>query len=71
MHTPVEIAEDTATLDLVSRGRFDLGVGLGYRLSEFENQGISPSKRGVRMEESLGVVQRLLSGETVTLMEKR
>ncbi len=66
MHNPVEIAEDTATLDLVSRGRFDLGVGLGYRLSEFENQGISPSKRGVRMEESLGVVQRLLSGETVT-----
>jgi alkanesulfonate monooxygenase SsuD/methylene tetrahydromethanopterin reductase-like flavin-dependent oxidoreductase (luciferase family) len=66
LHNPVEIAEDTATVDQISRGRFDLGVGLGYRLSEFTNQGISSSKRGVRMEESLEVVQGLLSGDTVT-----
>jgi alkanesulfonate monooxygenase SsuD/methylene tetrahydromethanopterin reductase-like flavin-dependent oxidoreductase (luciferase family) len=66
LHNPVEVAEDTATIDLISGGRFDLGVGLGYRLAEFENQGISRHKRGVRMEESLEVMQRLLSGQTVT-----
>jgi alkanesulfonate monooxygenase SsuD/methylene tetrahydromethanopterin reductase-like flavin-dependent oxidoreductase (luciferase family) len=66
LHNPVEIAEETATLDLISGGRFDLGVGLGYRLSEFESQGVSRAKRGVKMEEGLQVMQRLLSDETVT-----
>jgi alkanesulfonate monooxygenase SsuD/methylene tetrahydromethanopterin reductase-like flavin-dependent oxidoreductase (luciferase family) len=67
LHNPVEVAEDTATLDLISRGRFDLGVALGYRRGEFEDQGISRRNRGARLEESLDVVRRLLSGETVTL----
>jgi alkanesulfonate monooxygenase SsuD/methylene tetrahydromethanopterin reductase-like flavin-dependent oxidoreductase (luciferase family) len=66
LHNPVEVAENTATLDLISGGRFDLGVGLGYRKAEFENQGISRAGRGARMEESLEVVRRLLDGETVT-----
>jgi alkanesulfonate monooxygenase SsuD/methylene tetrahydromethanopterin reductase-like flavin-dependent oxidoreductase (luciferase family) len=70
LHNPVEVAENTATLDLISGGRFDLGVGLGYRLAEFENQGISRAARGARMEESLEVVRRLLAGETVTFEGK-
>jgi alkanesulfonate monooxygenase SsuD/methylene tetrahydromethanopterin reductase-like flavin-dependent oxidoreductase (luciferase family) len=66
LHNPVEVAEDTATLDLISGGRFDLGVGLGYRKGEFESQGVSRAGRGTRMEESLEVIRRLLSDETVT-----
>jgi len=66
LHNPVEVAENTATLDLISSGRFELGVGLGYRRSEFEDQGIPRSNRGVRMDEGLTVIRRLLSGETVT-----
>jgi alkanesulfonate monooxygenase SsuD/methylene tetrahydromethanopterin reductase-like flavin-dependent oxidoreductase (luciferase family) len=66
LHNPVEVAEDSATLDLISGGRFDLGVGLGYRKGEFESQGISLRGRGARMEESLDAVRRLLSDETVT-----
>lgn len=66
LHNPVEVAENTATLDLISRGRFELGVGLGYRRSEFEDQGIPRRQRGLRMEEGLTVIRRLLAGETVS-----
>ena len=31
LHDPIRLAEDAATLSILSRGRFDLGVGLGYR----------------------------------------
>ena len=66
LHSPVRIAEDTATLDLISAGRFDLGVGLGYRTAEFDDQGIPARERAGRMQEGLTIVKRLLSGETVT-----
>jgi alkanesulfonate monooxygenase SsuD/methylene tetrahydromethanopterin reductase-like flavin-dependent oxidoreductase (luciferase family) len=67
LHNPVRVAEDTATLDLISSGRFDLGVGLGYRVEEFDNQGIPACERAGRMLENLTIVRRLLSGETVTI----
>ncbi|MGE3391937.1 MAG: LLM class flavin-dependent oxidoreductase [Gammaproteobacteria bacterium] len=66
LHNPVRIAEDTATVDLISNGRFELGVGLGYRREEFSNQGISHTERGARLQEGIAVIQRLLSGESVT-----
>lgn len=66
LHNPVRVAEDTATLDIISAGRFDLGVGLGYRPGEFDAQGIPARERAGRMQESLPLLRRLLSGETVT-----
>ncbi|WP_245905872.1 LLM class flavin-dependent oxidoreductase [Mycolicibacterium palauense] len=70
LHNPVRVAEDTATLDLISSGRFDLGVGLGYRRAEFDDQGVPARERAGRMQESLPIVRRLLSGETVTFSGK-
>ena len=35
-HNPVLLAEQIATLDLLSEGRVDVGIGKGYRLSEFD-----------------------------------
>jgi len=67
LHNPVRLAEDTATVDLISNGRFELGVGLGYRPAEFDDQGIPAATRGARMTESAEIVQRLLSGESVTI----
>lgn len=67
LHNPVLVAEDVATVDVISNGRFDLGVGLGYRPGEFTGLGISSSERGARLSEGLPVVQRLLAGEKVTL----
>jgi probable F420-dependent oxidoreductase len=52
-HDPVRVAEDAATVDLISGGRFDLGVAVGYRRSEFEAQGIAYSERGRRMDEAV------------------
>ena len=66
LHNPVRVAEDTATLDLISGGRFDLGVGLGYRRAEFDDQGIPARERAGRMQEGLAIVRRLLAGESVT-----
>jgi alkanesulfonate monooxygenase SsuD/methylene tetrahydromethanopterin reductase-like flavin-dependent oxidoreductase (luciferase family) len=67
LHNPVRVAEDTATLDVISGGRFDLGVGLGYRTGEFDDQGIPARERAGRMQENLAIVRRLLSGESVTI----
>jgi len=66
LHNPVRVAEDSATVDLISDGRFDLGVGLGYRLAEFNDQGIPVAQRAGRMQEGLTIVRRLLSGESVS-----
>ena len=67
LHNPVRVAEDSATLDLISEGRFDLGMGMGYRLGEFDDQGIPTSERAGRMQEGLSIVRGLLSDETVTV----
>lgn len=67
LHNPVRIAEDTATVDLISNGRFELGVGLGYRPAEFDNQGISSTERGARLQEGIAIIQRLLAGESVSI----
>lgn len=58
LHHPVEVAESAAVVDILSNGRFMLGVGLGYRASEFESFGISPKTRGSRIEEGLEIVKR-------------
>lgn len=61
LHNPVRIAEDTAAVDIMSNGRFELGVGLGYRRKEFDDQGIPHTERGVRLEEGIALVQRCCS----------
>lgn len=63
---PVHLAEDVATLDQLSGGRFILGVGAGYRDEEFAAFGIDKSERFRRMVESLEVMTRLWSGGSVT-----
>lgn len=67
LHNPIRVAEDVATVDVISNGRFDLGMGLGYRPGEFTGMGIPTSERASRFAEGLPVVQSLLAGEKVTL----
>lgn len=62
---PVEVAEHAATLDVVTGGRFVLGVGLGYRAEENAAFGL-PERRVRVFREKLDVVRRLLEGEEVT-----
>ena len=64
-HNPVDIAEQTATLDQISNGRFTLGVGLGYVEKELEAFGTNRSERVSRLEESIALMKELWTGEEV------
>jgi alkanesulfonate monooxygenase SsuD/methylene tetrahydromethanopterin reductase-like flavin-dependent oxidoreductase (luciferase family) len=57
-HNPVLLAEQAATLDLISGGRLDLGIGKGYRHSEFKGFQIAPEEAEARFEEALEVMIR-------------
>jgi alkanesulfonate monooxygenase SsuD/methylene tetrahydromethanopterin reductase-like flavin-dependent oxidoreductase (luciferase family) len=62
-HNPVLLAEQVATLDLLSRGRLDLGVGKGYRHNEFAGFAMPPDEAGPRFEEVLDVLVRALASD--------
>jgi alkanesulfonate monooxygenase SsuD/methylene tetrahydromethanopterin reductase-like flavin-dependent oxidoreductase (luciferase family) len=57
-HNPVLLAEQAATLDLVSGGRFDFGIGKGYRHSEFNGFQIAPEEAQARFDEAVEVMTR-------------
>ena len=57
-HNPVLLAEQVATLDLISGGRFDFGIGKGYRHSEFKGFQVAPEEAEARFEEAIEVMTR-------------
>ncbi len=63
---PVHVAEESATLDVLTGGNYVLGVGLGYREGEFTAFNMSLKERAPRLEESIALIRRLWSGEKVT-----
>ncbi len=61
---PVMLAKEAATLDLLSGGRFELGLGAGWERSEYEQAGIAYDPAGVRisrMEEALHIIKGLFA----------
>jgi alkanesulfonate monooxygenase SsuD/methylene tetrahydromethanopterin reductase-like flavin-dependent oxidoreductase (luciferase family) len=58
MHHPLRVAEDEAVADLVSGGRFVLGVGQGYGQHEFEVLGFNREHRPSLFEEGVEIVRR-------------
>jgi probable F420-dependent oxidoreductase len=63
LHDPVRVAEDAATLDVISGGRLQLGLGVGYKVEELKAWGVDPKSRGKRMDEGIEIIQRLFAGE--------
>ena len=57
-HNPVMLAEQAATLDQISAGRLDFGIGRGYRHSEFHGFAIAPEEADARFVESVEVMKR-------------
>src|SRR5213078_167502 len=55
-HNPVLLAEQAATIDLLSDGRLEFGVGKGYRHNEFSGFCIDIAEADARFEESLGLI---------------
>jgi luciferase family oxidoreductase group 1 len=62
-HNPVLLAEQVATLDLLSGGRLDLGVGKGYRHNEFAGFAMPHDEAEPRFEEGLAVLVQALSSD--------
>jgi probable F420-dependent oxidoreductase len=66
---PVLLAREAATLDVLSDGRFELGLGAGHMRSEYEQAGLTFDPGATRVErlaEAVVIVKRLLVGEPVT-----
>jgi alkanesulfonate monooxygenase SsuD/methylene tetrahydromethanopterin reductase-like flavin-dependent oxidoreductase (luciferase family) len=70
LHNPIRVAEDAATVDVISGGRFELGVSVGYKVEENECFGIPKTERGRRTNEALEIIRCLLEGETVNFKGK-
>src|SRR5215470_7233136 len=62
---PVAVAEEAASLDVITGGRFIFGIGLGYRDEEDQAFGLNRGERVRRLRAHLGVIQKLWTGEPV------
>jgi alkanesulfonate monooxygenase SsuD/methylene tetrahydromethanopterin reductase-like flavin-dependent oxidoreductase (luciferase family) len=65
LYHPVILAEELATLDVVSEGRLIFGAGLGYRSEEFELLGIPYAERVKRFEEGLELMRQVWTQDEV------
>jgi alkanesulfonate monooxygenase SsuD/methylene tetrahydromethanopterin reductase-like flavin-dependent oxidoreductase (luciferase family) len=66
LHNPIELAEIGAFMDVVTGGKFLLGVGLGYRPEEYEMYGVAMSERPSRLAEGVEIIRRLWTEDRVT-----
>src|SRR5712692_2067079 len=66
---PAQLAKEVATLELLSGGRFELGIGAGWHRPEYEQIGLPFEGAGVhisRLEEALFVINQFFTKETIT-----
>ena len=67
LHKPLDVAEQLASIDVMSGGRLVFGSGIGYRDVEFKAFGTQAKDRGARFEECLDAIKRLWTEEYVTM----
>lgn len=69
LHHPVTLAQELATIDQLSGGRVEVGIGAGHAFGEYRAMGLAfdaPTVRKERLAESVTILRRLLAGEEVT-----
>ena len=67
---PVLLAREAATIDLLTDGRLELGLGAGYVKAEYDQAGLAFDRGGIRVDrlaESVAIIKALLSGTEVTV----
>ena len=65
-HNPLIVAKQAATLDVLSGGRFALGVGVGWSADEFEALGVPFARRGARTTEYIAALRRVWASEVAS-----
>ena len=70
LNDPVRVAEQAATLDQLSQGRFDFGVGRGFIRDEFESFGIDMKESRERVEEGVDLIKAAWAGPTLEFKSK-
>ena len=70
LYDPIRLAEDAATVDLISQGRFILGLGAGWRVEEFDRLGKSMDSLGKQMSEIVKVLRAAWGPSTFTFKGK-
>jgi len=70
LYHPVRFAEECAVLDILSNGRLEMALAVGYRRREAEAYGVDFSSRGRRTDEFLDIVRKLWAGETLSCQGK-
>jgi alkanesulfonate monooxygenase SsuD/methylene tetrahydromethanopterin reductase-like flavin-dependent oxidoreductase (luciferase family) len=66
LYHPVRLAEDVALIDVMSNGRIELAMGIGYLPAETDAYGVEYKTRARRTDEVIQIVRKLLAGEKVT-----
>ncbi|MFH5821880.1 LLM class flavin-dependent oxidoreductase [Georgenia sp. AZ-5] len=66
VHHPVILAEELATLDIITGGRLVVGIGTGYLPSEYESMGVPFKQRYRLLEELIELMSKLWSQDRVT-----
>ena len=62
-HDPINLAKSTSTLDTISNGRFEMGVGYGWNREEMSHHGVEFSTRRERVRETMLAVKELWTKE--------
>jgi probable F420-dependent oxidoreductase len=70
LYHPVHVAEDVITLDLVSKGRVILGVGIGYQPADFQAFAVAMEDRVTLFEESVDILRHCWTGEPFSFRGK-
>jgi probable F420-dependent oxidoreductase len=68
---PALLAKEVATLDLLSGGRFELGIGAGWHRPEYEQTGLPFDRAGVRinrLQEALSIIKQFFTEESVSFV---
>jgi probable F420-dependent oxidoreductase len=63
-YTPIMLAKQLATLDRVSRGRLDVGLGIGWSRDEYDASGVAYERRGRRGDEFIRCLRAIWENET-------